>query len=404
MVRRPVRAPPLRSSGGTLQVKVPPLPHGGTVRLIVETGAGARVPSPSSCSLSLRAVSVDPLGALPGDEVVLAGSGLAEGATVTVGGAAARVVSAEAGALRFEMPTVDGAPGSVQDVVASVGERRTKPLHLYLGRVPLVVSFEPARGVAGRPGAHSRGRLRRHRRGQRRDVRRRAGPRRGGEPHGDGRRRPAAGAPAAGDARPGGRARGRQGLVGRRRPSRSSGSSRAPGCRASSRGRWATAERRGRPTVGTEIAPVLLLSWKDESRSVGERALRVAAALNAVVDRARVGQPAVFEAREQPAIGVALAGAPDLLVQVTPQDAAAYETPPGLPVRGAPPTPVGARPALGRPVERHARDRHERRQAHGDGRPGARGRGRLHPAPRGAALAVRHRRSRARGSWPCRAT
>ena len=30
-----------------------------------------------------------------------------------------------------------------------MGARRTKPLPLYLGRVPLVVSFEPARGVAG---------------------------------------------------------------------------------------------------------------------------------------------------------------------------------------------------------------------------------------------------------------
>jgi hypothetical protein len=32
--------------------------------------------------------------------------------------------------------------------------------------------------------------------------------------------------------------------------------------------------------------------------------------------------------------------APDLLVRVTPHDAAAYETPPGLPARGAPPTPI----------------------------------------------------------------
>ena len=70
---------------------------------------------------------------------------------------------------------------------------------------------------------------------------------------------------------------------------------------------------------------------------MGERALRVAAALNAIVDRARVGQAAAFEVREEPAPGVALVGAPDLVVQVTPQDAAAYETPPGLPGRGAPP-------------------------------------------------------------------
>jgi len=47
-----------------------------------------------------------------------------------------------------------------------------------------------------------------------------------------------------------------------------------------------------------------------------------------------------FEAREEPAIAVAIVGAPDLLMHVLPQDAAAYETPPGFPVRGAPPAPA----------------------------------------------------------------
>jgi hypothetical protein len=99
--------------------------------------------------MPLKAATLDPAGALPGDEVVLRGSGFAEGATVTVGGAAARVVSTEAAALRFEMPKLEGATGSRHEVVASVGDRRTKALPIYLGRVPLVVSFEPARGVAG---------------------------------------------------------------------------------------------------------------------------------------------------------------------------------------------------------------------------------------------------------------
>jgi hypothetical protein len=97
--------------------------------------------------------------------------------------------------------------------------------------------------------------------------------------------------------------------------------------------------RPGQATVGTELAPVLLLSAKDEARSVGERALAVARALNAAVDRARIGQPTVFEARESPDAAVAIAGKPDVLVRVLAQDAAAYETPPGFPPRGAPPTP-----------------------------------------------------------------
>jgi hypothetical protein len=331
--------PAASASGGTLQAKVPPLYRGGTIPLVVETGAGRSRSVSFAVLLPLRAASLDPAGALPGDEVTLAGAGLAEGVAVTVGGAAARVVSAEAGAVRFEMPKVEGAPGSRLDVVASVGERRTAPLPLYLGRVPLVVSFEPARGVAG-------------------DVVRIRGAGFAAAAEGNvvtfdgvpalvvaanptemavvlppsGRPQPETLAPVVVHA--GGR-------------TSSNGASFA--LQRLVEGTWvprffagAVAEggAKGQATVGTEIAPVLLLSWKDQARSVGERALRVAATLNATVDRVRVGQAAAFEAREQPAPGVAVVGAPDLLVRVTPQDAAAYETPPGIPARGAPPTPI----------------------------------------------------------------
>jgi hypothetical protein len=323
----------------TLQVKVPSLPHGGTVRLIVETGSGRSRPVSFVVLMPLRAVSLDPAGARPGDEVVLAGSGFAEGVTVTVGGAPAKVVSAEPGALRFQMPEVQGAPGSLHEVVVSAGERRTKPLALYLGRVPLVVSFEPARGVAG-------------------DLVRIRGA--GFAPAADGNAVTFDGAPAlvlaASPAEmavvvPPGRHPQAETLaaVVVSAGGKTSSEGAAFPLQRLVEGAWvprffagAVGEGgvKGQATVGTEIAPVLLLSWKDESRSVGERALAVAAALNTAVDRARVGQPAAFEAREQPAIGIALVGAPDLLVRVTPQDAAGYETPPGLPVRGAPPTPI----------------------------------------------------------------
>jgi hypothetical protein len=326
-------------SHGKLQVKVPPGTRPGTVPVKVETGAGRSGPVSFVALAPLKALSLDPVGARPGDEVVVTGSGFEEGAAVTVGGVAAKVVSAEPRTLRFAMPEVQGAPGSLHEVVVSVGERRTKPLALYHGRVPLVVSFEPARGVTG-------------------DLVRIRGA--GFAPTADGNEVTFDGVPA---------------LVLAASPTeiavvvpaatRPQAETLAQvvvraGGKASSEGAAFALQRlvegtwvprffagavgqggvRGQATVGTEIAPALLLSWKDESRSVGERALRVAAALNAAVDRARVGQPATFEAREQPAIAVALVGAPDLLVRVTPQDAAAYETPPGLPVRGAPPTPI----------------------------------------------------------------
>ena len=324
-------------SDGTLRVTVPPLYRGGAIPLVVETGAGRSRSTSFVALLPLRAASLDPAGALPGDEVTLVGTGFEEGITVAVGGAAARVVSREAGAVRFEMPSIAGRPGSRHDVVASIGERRTKPLPVYLGRVPLVVSFEPARGVAG-------------------DLVRIRGA--GFAATADGNVVTFDGVPA---------------LVVAASPTemavvlpppvrplpetlvpvvvRAGGKSSSDGTgfpiQQLVEGTWvprffaaAVGEggAKGQAAVGTAIAPLLLLSSKDESRSVGERALRVAAALNAAVDRARVGPPAVFEAREQPAPGVALADTPDLIVQVTPQDAAGYETPPGLPARGAPPT------------------------------------------------------------------
>ena len=326
-------------SHGRLEAKVPPGTRSGTVPVTVETGAGRSHPVSFVALAPLNAVSLDPLGARPGDEVVLTGSGFAEGVMVTVGGAAAKVVSAEPGALRFAMPEVQGAPGSLHEVVVSAGERRTKPLALYLGRVPLVVSFEPARGVAG-------------------DLVRIRGA--GFAAAADGNAVTFDGVPALVVAAsptemavvvPPGRHPQPETLapVVVNAGGRTSSEGPAFPLLRLVEGAWvprffagAVGEGgvKGQVTVGTEIAPVLLLSWKDESRSVGERALRVAAALNAAVDRARVGQPGTFEAREQPAIGVALVGAPDLFVRVTPQDAAAYETPPGLPVRGAPPTPI----------------------------------------------------------------
>ena len=326
-------------SGNTLQVKVPPLNRGGAVPLVVETGAGRSRPVSFVALLTLRAASLDPPGALPGDEVTVTGAGFAEGVAVTVGGAAARVVSFEGGALRFEMPSIEAAPGSRHDVVASIGERRTRPLHLYLGRVPLVLSFEPARGVAG-------------------DIVRVRGV--GFAAGADGNVVTFDGVPALVVAA----SPVEMAVVlppsGRPQPEtlapvivRAGGKTSSDGVNFPLQrlveGAWVPrffagavveGHGRGQASVGTEIAPVLLLSWKGDSRSVGERALSVVAALNTAVDRARVGQGAAFEAREQPEPGVALVGAPDLVVRVTPQDAAAYETPPGFPSRGAPPTPA----------------------------------------------------------------
>jgi hypothetical protein len=187
--------------------------------------------------------------------------------------------------------------GSRHEVVASRGEH-TKALSVYLGRVPLVVSFEPARGGWRATSCASAGA--------------------GFAPSADGNAVTFDGIPALVVAAsavelavvlppvrpqprrwPGGRSAGEKDLRWRLLPAAAPGGGHLGA--ALPRGAVGEGGARGQATVGTEIAPVLLLSWKDESRSVGERALQVAAALNAAVDRARVGQAAAFEAREQPA-------------------------------------------------------------------------------------------------------
>ncbi len=323
-------------TGERLQVQVPVLPAPGPVGVSVETPTGRSRPVSLLALSPLRVASLDPPGALPGDEVVLNGGGFNEGLSVTVGGQPARVVKAEAQAVRFEMPQVTGTPGSLHPVVVSAGGRTTPPLELYLGRLPLVSGVEPPRGVAG-------------------DLVRVRGA-------GFTSLRTVVtfdGVPAlvvAGDAGqlavvvpPSSRSQA-EALVPVVVQAGGRASSAAPGfaLQRQVEGKWVPRflagpigeAGSGQATLGTEIAPVLLLSSKDEARSIGERALSVAKALNAAVDRARVGQALAFEAREEPEIVVALVGAPDRLLKVLPQDAAAYETPPGLPARGAPPTEI----------------------------------------------------------------
>jgi hypothetical protein len=325
--------------GETLTVTVPSVPRGGPVPVSVETSRGRSKPVPFTLLPLLKATGLEPSGALSGDEVTLRGQGFDSGpVTVTVAATPAHVIAAEAGSVRFQVPGVQGPPGRPLAVVATVGGRSTAPLNLALGRPPIVVSFEPPRAVAG-------------------DIVR---------IHGVGFSSDPAGAGATFDGVPA--------LVVAATPSEMTVVAPVParpqaetfgpvvvraGDRVSSEGatypllrlvegsyvlRFLAAAvgegASGQAFVATEMGPVLLLSWQDDSRSVAERAQRVAARLNALVDRARGGTAVAFEAREQADVGVGIAGEPDLVLRVTPQDAAAYGAPPGLPPRSAPPTPA----------------------------------------------------------------
>lgn len=75
--------------------------------------------------------------------------------------------------------------------------------------------------------------------------------------------------------------------------------------------------------VSSELGPVLLLGGPAEAASTGDRAVALAAALNALVTNASVKPPA-FELRERPQAGVGVVGEVRTFLVPTPEDAEAY--------------------------------------------------------------------------------
>jgi hypothetical protein len=321
--------------GGTVHVTVPQGLPPGPVSIRVETSRGRSGTVKLTILSPLEATALDPEGALPGDTVILRGRGFDAGPpTVTVGGVTATVTDTAPEAVSFQMPAVAGAPGSPHPVVATVGGRSTKPLDLALGRVPLVLSFDPPEARAG-------------------DVVRIKGV---GFPA------DAAGVTVTFDGVPAlvVASSSREMAVVAPLPTRPDPETLAPvvvrvGDRVSAEGvRYrlgrlvagtyvlrffaAAGGGGGTATVATEIAPVLLLGGREGASSVAQRAMSIARTLNQILERPRGGERLVFEARPRPEAGVALAGSPALVVAVTSGDTAAYAAPPGLPARGAPPT------------------------------------------------------------------
>jgi hypothetical protein len=329
---RPVPASTVSES--TLRVTVPGLPSPGPVQVSVETPRGRSNAVRFVLLPPLAVKELEPPGALPGDEVVLRGEGLGDdGLTVTVGGQPATVLSAEDDAVRFEMPRVEGGPGSAHPVVALLPGRTTAPLDIVLGHLPLVLAFDPPRATAGEL-------LRIRGRG--------FAPTPGNVVTFDGVPALVAGASAEELAvfaptpiQPQARTLARV-LVSA--GGRTSDPVSYPLIRLVS-GAYvlrffpAAAGSPGQALLATEIAPVILLTRSGET-SAASRALHASRLLNGVVDRARGGEEVTFSALRQPAIGVGVAGQPEVLVQVTPQDAAAYAAAPGLPPGGGPPAPL----------------------------------------------------------------
>jgi hypothetical protein len=323
-------------AGGSLRVKVPTAAP-GEVSLVVETPSGRSRRTPFRVLPVLRSSGLDPEGGLPGDEVVLRGLGFAAGAAVSVGSAPAEVLAVEAQAVRFRVPPSTAAPGSRLPVVATVDGRSTAPVPIVLGRVPLVESVEPPRAAAG-------------------EVVRLHGVGFAPESEGNVVTFDGAGALVVAANRselavvapvPSGPERETLASLVVQARGRASEPRAYPLLRLVE-GAWVPrcvaqpAGSGGQVLVGTEIAPLMMLSSRDEARSRTARALKTCAQIDAALNRARAGEAVSFEARDHPSggTGVGIVGRADMVERVTPQDAAGYEKPPGLAPRRQAPSPA----------------------------------------------------------------
>jgi hypothetical protein len=321
-----------------IAVTVPPSLPVADIGVRVQTRGGRSNPLFLKIYHGPRVTSVEPPVALPGAQVVLRGSNLAGPSLgVDIGGMTATVEDSSPTVLRVrvpDLPVIEGRPVAIAVEVAGDAGR---PAELILGRLPLVTGVAPATGPPG-----TRVAVRGH----------------GFDPEARGNRLTFGGEPALVlsataheiaaivPAPPAAGSQVQAPIVVEARGGTSSGGVSfvvSSPSEASFRPYYFPAAAADRPSedvvlVSTELGPALLLAGRADAPSTAERASRVAAALNAVVEAAG-SRPATLEARDKPTTGVALAGTPSLLVAATAEDAAAYSREPSA--RGQRATPRG---------------------------------------------------------------
>ena len=297
------------------------------MNVVVETRGGRSKPLPFKLSRTPQVAALDPQAALPGQTVTLRGQSLSGAVTVTVGGAAARLVEAKGDVIKFQVPNLPVTPARTEPVVVQIGDKVSKGIDLLIGKLPLVLEVAPARGDSGdRVALRGRGFA--------------------ADPNAN--RVTFSGAPAlvliaspgevqvAAPAPPPGVIEAEIVIDAGGHPTTNRATfTYTRVSPAAFRPRFVPADAgttRAQAFVGSELGPLLLLSSKDDAQSVQERAVKVAMALNAAFD----GNASGFEARGE---GLYAPPRPDLVVRATPEDAAGYEGPPGVGLKNPAPSP-----------------------------------------------------------------
>ena len=293
------------------------------VPVVVLTKGGRSKPVTVTVQAAAKVAGLEPDVALPGQVVLVKGEGFeGQKLSVQVGGVAAAAVEATAEGARVTIPAVPLPEGSKTSLVLKAGTGAPKTFDLYLGRLPFVAEVVPRRGAIG-DRVVLKGR--------------------GFRPDSLANTVTFAGQPAlvvsatatelsaivpsppAGEPLPelpivvtvAGRA-----SVGTAAfaPVRSATSGFVPRFFAAPVTEF---PGEGLAFVSTELGPVLVLGGPAEAASTAERAVKVSAALNALVAGAAAKPPA-FELRERPQPAVGVVGDVSVLLVPTPEDAAAY--------------------------------------------------------------------------------
>lgn len=143
----------VKATEGRLEVVVPDVvtAPGRDVRLPVLVRVGRAESRPVELSVfagpTLHGISPDV--AMPGDEVMLAGAGWGPGSTVRFGPQAAEVLDVRDTSMRVRVPPILGGPGTSAPVVVSAGSSDSNSAPFFVGRVPLVLQTDPPAAAIG---------------------------------------------------------------------------------------------------------------------------------------------------------------------------------------------------------------------------------------------------------------
>jgi hypothetical protein len=143
----------LESDGSRLKVQVPDpgTTPGEDARVELRVRVAGKDSRPFAVTVfgGPTIMGISPDVALPGEEVVLAGSGWGTSPAVRFGEVATEVLQVSPSSIRVRVPELAGGPGTSAPVVVKEGPVESNPAPFFVGRIPLLLKVEPASAVPG---------------------------------------------------------------------------------------------------------------------------------------------------------------------------------------------------------------------------------------------------------------